>query len=748
MIDLKQQALDFLSSREDPVKLQSVMQVLGCDSSERGFVRDLLLELVREGKVVRDDNRYWVPQGKQIGLQIKREKTRSSRELVGKLSVNRKGDGFVINPRGEDWMVPARFLAGARQGDVVRVHAIEKGRGGRMIAEVSSIESFGLSVAVGIFERQGRDLVFTPFGDQRIERSQLHDFPANPEEDSVGQFLRQGPDRWKFNGFLGKMTDPGVDEAIVLAEGQITAEFDEEALAELARFEHVDFVLGDRQDFRDRLVFTVDGETARDFDDALHFHPLADGLIEVGIHIADVAHFVQPESALDLCARKRGNSVYLPHKAIPMLPELLSTELCSLKPGQPRYTLSVVCVLDPEGRVQSYRLTKGLIQSAYRLTYTLVDLMGIARDPQTREKYAEVLPAVELGLELSRLMKERRFAQGGLELDMPEVRAILDDDRVLKDVTLVHQTDANRMIEAFMCLANECVARYMSEREIAIPYRVHDVPSPERLEELGKFWLSRGFEVPGTLMTEPAQALNDMIGHLADTASGDVLQLQVLKSLKLAEYSVENRGHFGLASTHYAHFTSPIRRYADLIIHQRLTRMFTLKDPSPEDFDDSQLEGICTHISERERVAAKAENTYVLLKQLRLMLELVGETFDGVVLEVKVFGLFVRLSPWQVSGLVHVDTLTDDTYELNPESLALVGRRGRSFRVGDTLQVIVDMVDLLARRIDLSVTRMPERRLEAPRERKRELNRERDRPKPERKVKRFIGPEKKKKRRR
>ncbi len=745
MIDLKQQALDFLSSREDPVKLQSVMQVLGCDSSERGFVRELLAELVREGRVVRDDNRYWVPQGKQIGLQIKREKTRSTRELVGKLSVSRKGDGFVVNPRGEDWMVPARYLAGARQGDIVKVHSIEKGRGGRMIAEVTSIESYGISVAVGLFERIGRDLVFTAFGDHRIERSQLHDFPQDAEEDSVGQFLRQGPDKWKFAGFLGLMTDPGVDEAIVLAEGQITADFDAEALAELARYEHVDFVLGEREDFRDRLVFTVDGETARDFDDALHFRPLENGQIEVGIHIADVSHFVQPESALDLCARKRGNSVYLPHKAIPMLPELLSTELCSLKPNQPRYTLSVICLLDREGQLQSYRLTKGLIQSAYRLTYTLVDLMGISRDPQTREKYAEVLPAVELGLELSRLMKERRFAQGGLELDMPEVRAILDDDRALKEVTLVHQTDANRMIEAFMCLANECVARTMSELEIAIPYRVHDVPSPERLEELGKFWVSRGFEVPTTLMTHPAQALNEMIGHLASNPSGDVLQLQVLKSLKLAEYSVENRGHFGLASTHYAHFTSPIRRYADLIVHQRLTRMFTLTDPCPENFDDSQLVAICTHISERERVAAKAENTYMLLKQLRLMLELVGDTFEGVIMEVKPFGLFVRLSPWQVSGLVHLDTLTDDTYELNPETLALVGRRGRSFRVGDALEVVVDMVDLLARRIDLSISRMPERRAEPPRERKRE--RERERPKQGRPVKRVLEAAKKKKRR-
>lgn len=739
MIDFKQQILDYLQSREDPVKIKSIQRVLGFANSERQLARNLLSELVKEGKVVRDGVRYWVPHGKQVSLEIKRQKTRAKSQLIGRLMVNRKGDGFVANPRGTDWMVPRKMMMDARHGDIVVAHMVERGRGGRVIAEVIEIQSYGTTVLVGIFERHGADIWFTPFGDGRVERHQLHDFPENAEEDMVGRFTREGSSKWRFAGFLGNMNDPEVDEAIVLAEGQIEEDFPPEALDSIAALSEFAFDPSDREDFRDRLVFTVDGETARDFDDALHFHPCEDGQIEVGIHIADVSHFVTPESPLDMVARDRGNSVYLPHKAIPMLPERLSTDLCSLNPGVPRYTLSVICMMDAEGEVQSFRVAKGIIQSAYRLTYNLVAGMGITKDEALRTEYAEVLPAVEIALDLSRKMKDRRNKAGGLQLDMPEMRAVLDEEMALKEVVPTQQNDANRMIEAFMCLANECVARYMTELEIAIPFRIHDQPDAQKLENLSNFWSARGFEAPVDIAGNPAKALNQMIEKLRSMpAGGDILQLQVLKSLKLAEYSIENHGHFGLASTHYAHFTSPIRRYADLVVHQRITRLLRLKDPSPEHFNDDDLEATCSHISERERAASRAEQTFMALKQLRLMMNMVGDSFDGVIVEIKPFGVFVRTEPWFVTGLIHLDNLTDDYYEVNEESLALVGRRGRVFRVGDPMRVRVDMVDLLARRVNLVPEKMPDRK---PRFRF-------DKPKPKGKIKRHPGPPRKKRRRR
>jgi len=366
MIDFRQQVLDFLATREDPVKINTIMKVLGFGNSDKQYVRSLLIELTKEGKVTRDGPRFWVPMGKKVSKEIKRAKTRSKKQLVGRLSINRKGDGFVANAHGTDWMIPRRHLGDAHQGDIVVANLLERGRGGRMIAEVVEIESFGTAVAVGVFENHGADVWFHPFGDLNIERHNLLDFPKEVPEDSVGRFKRENNHQWRFVGFLGDMNDPKVDEAIVLAEGSIEEAFPRAALAQIESLADFTFDETGREDFRDRLVFTVDGETARDFDDALHFQRQEDGSLEVGIHIADVSEFVTPESDLDLCARERGNSVYLPHKAIPMLPERLSTDLCSLNPGVPRYTLSVICRMSDDGEVVDYRITSESSGSNHR----------------------------------------------------------------------------------------------------------------------------------------------------------------------------------------------------------------------------------------------------------------------------------------------------------------------------------------------------------------------------------------------
>lgn len=698
MIDFKKQLVDYLATREDPVKITSLLKRLGF---ERQYLRALLGELIKEKRVIRVGTRYWVPSGKQTSLEIKREKSKAKRQLTGKLSINRRGVGFVLNPAGNDWYIPAAGLMNAKQGDVVRAERVMQ-PGSRIVAEVVAIESFGCTVAVGIFESRDMSVSFIDFANLNIERHQLLGFPEDAVDGQVGQFERLAEGEWQFRGYLGHMTDPEVDESIVLAETQIEVDFPEQAIAYCKTIEE-DFELGDREDFREQTVFTVDGESARDFDDALHFRPLENGQIEVGIHIADVAEFVGADSHLDRQAKERANSVYLPHKAIPMLPERLSSELCSLKPGQPRYTLSMICNLDKKGNLKTFKLAKGLIESRYRLTYKEVEAIGIDRDEQVRARYAGVAESIDMGIALSRKMRARRNKAGGLQIDMSEVRAVLGEDHLLKEIHLERQTDANRMIEAFMILANESAAHYLEERGIGVTFRIHEEPDPDRLDALASFWVSRGYKLPETYTQHTGQSLNKMIKSLHDSAAGEVLQLQILKSLKLAEYSTKNRGHFGLASTHYAHFTSPIRRYADLRMHQRIGKMLGMENPRPEQFDDRELASICQHISAKERMATRAHQSFLLLKQLRRMEAEVGNTFEGVITDVKTFGFFVSLKPWQVSGLVHIDTLTDDYYHYDEQAIALKGKRkGYSWGVGDLVEVRVERVDLITRRLDLS----------------------------------------------
>ncbi len=705
MLDIKEEIVSFLSGKEDPAKIKSILGALGMPATERQYVKSLLADLVKEQRVTRQGARYWVADGKTRALAIKRGKTRSKSEIVGRLSVSSRRKGFVAAPAGEDWIVPARALGGAKHGDTVRARRRDRDRNGRVIAEIVEIVDFGVSTVLGVFERRGPESYFLPFGNFSLEAAELVGIPDDARDGAVGRFTRRADGRWAFDGLIGQLNDPAVDEAIVLAENGVVAEISEDVRNEADRIaEGHAFDLGDRRDFRDCLTFTVDGADARDFDDALHFRSLAGGSVEVGVHIADVAAFAPPDSALDRWARDQGNSVYLPHKAIPMLPTVLSNGLCSLNPNEPRYTLSLVAEVARDGRVLAYELCKGLIESRFRLTYDDVEAIGIDRDPQARHRFEAAAPAVDQALALARKLRARRVSSGGLNLDMGEIRIELDERGEMTRAVEKRQTDAHRMIEAFMCMANECVAAYINERGVGAPYRIHEPPEEAKLSALADFLRSYGYEPPADYFQNPGRALNAVIGKIADSPNRRVLQLQMLKTMKLAEYHEENRGHFGLASEFYMHFTSPIRRCADLVAHQRLTRMLADPDIGPEHFDDEGLQALCAHLSKKERAAARAEQTFVQIKLLRRMQREVGSVFEGVISEVKAFGFFVTLNDLPASGLVSVDYLADDFYQLVADQLALVGERSkRQFKVGMTVKVRVAAVDLVGRKMDLEL---------------------------------------------
>jgi ribonuclease R len=699
MLDLREEVAGFLGNQEDPTTIRGIMRAIGLPNAERQYLKALLLEMVRDGEVTKHGPAYWVPDGKPRSLAIKREKSRAKNELTGRLSVNSKGKGFIANPRGEDWIIPEYALNRAKSGDIVKARRSGT-EGSRTIGEVIEVETFGTSLVLGVFERRDWGVSFHPFGDFKIYRKALFDFPNDAEEDMVGRFARREDGTWAFDGFVGRMDDPRIDEEVVMTENGLATAFSSEVEKDVARFsKDFDFSLGDRRDFRDELVFTVDGATARDFDDALHFKRVGKQIIEVGIHIADVSEFVGHGSVLDLWAREQGNSVYLPHRAYPMLPEILSNELCSLKPGVPRYTTSVVVRIHRSGEIDGFEICKGLIQSKYRLTYDEVAAVSLDKNEEERARLAEVAGALDLGISLSRKLKERRTKQGGLGLDMSETVMTIDEEHRLSETRQVWQTDANRMIEAFMCLANECVALHLEE--FGIPFRIHDKPEEKRLQAFSLLLESFQIPVPDNLMTDTGPALNQIIRELRGKPNAKVMQTQLLKTLKLAEDNVDNHGHFGLSSTHYAHFTSPIRRYADLYIHQRLRDVLAQPDHGPEYYSSEGLPEICAHISKKERDAAKAEITFKQLKILRRLVRETGNDFKGVISDVKPYGFFVDLDDWGISGLVAVEDL-DDFFDFMPEIFALIGDRSkRVFRVGQEVWVNLARVDLIGRKLNL-----------------------------------------------
>ena len=705
MMNLKQQIVVFLEKKEDPVKLKNLLRGLGLPPSDRQYMRSILRELVREGSVIKRGAHFWVPDGKTRARDLKREKTRETKEVTGRLSVTGSGHGYVRLPNGKEWMVPESGLGDALSGDTVRLRKRGREPSGREIGEVVAVEAFGKTKLLGIFEWHGPKLKFRPFGGLDVPNRLLKNMPKEVRDGSVASWLRQDNGEWRFDSVVGHITDPEVDEVIALAENNITAAFPESVLAEVAKLdENFPFELGGRRDFRGEWVFTIDGADARDFDDAIHLKPLDDETFELGIHIADVATFVEAGSELDQWALQKGNSTYLPHKALPMLPEILSNNLCSLNPDVPRYTLSVVAVLRKDGSLKDFSLHKGLIVSRNRLTYSQVAAACIEKSPEVRTPLGPLAETLDQCMDLARKMREHRAQAGGLNLDMADVRLVLDENQLIDAVRLFHQTDANRLIEAFMVLANECVARFFLEKGIDIPFRIHEQPNPEKLEQLGTFLANAGVDVPDNLMDEPGKAINQLIEIIKDKPNAQVLQTQMLKALKMAIYSPENIGHFGLASEEYAHFTSPIRRYADLVVHRRLTALLKNPNLGPEHFDDKALSSICEQISTTERDSMRAENTFVQLKVLRLMLNELGNTFKAIVTEVKAFGLFVELEENRAQGLVHVGELGDDYYEFNPETVSLVGKRSQHvYTVGTELEVQVVRVDLIARKLDLGL---------------------------------------------
>ncbi len=507
---------------------------------------------------------------------------------------------------------------------------------------------------------------------------------------------------------LGMPGDPGLDVLLIIKHNGLPTEFPVEVEAAAGRLpdEVPPDEIGNRVDFRNTQVVTIDPVTAKDFDDALSLTETKDGNLELGVHIADVSHYVRFGDALDQEARARGTSVYLVDRVLPMLPEKLSNGLCSLNPGVDRLAMSVVATMTPKGKVLDYRIQDTVIRSTRRLTYEEVQAY-FDGDPAAHRELTGIAGLLDRLRALAQVLNAKRTKRGALDFDLPESRVELDEEGLPVDITKVVRKESNRLVEEFMLLANEIVARHLLQSKRPAIYRVHEEPPEKKLEELQEVLGKLGYQLyPDKKGKVPPGELQRVLAKAEGKPEELILNMVVLRSLARARYDTAPLGHYGLALRDYTHFTSPIRRYPDLLVHRTL-RILSGRQrmPIPDEARYREwLEETAVLASERERLAESAERDSVELKKIQFMERHVGDEFTGVITGVEVFGFFVELERYHVSGLVHVSNLGDDYYEFLEEDFALMGSNtGRRFTLGDRVTVQVLSVSKELRQIDFTL---------------------------------------------
>jgi len=681
-------------SLRGPLKPKEIARALKIPSQNYRRFKGLLRNLEQSGQLYRSKgNRYAVPGKKNL--------------TIGTLQVTRAGDAFLRpdSTSDRDVFVPSRNHESALDGDRVAVRIESRPKGRSPVGRVVKVVKRSHLTIVGTFHAN-RTFGFVKPLSRRISRDILvpQSKGANAVEGDVVvvRITQFGDRRLNATGeverVLGSIDDRGVDVMAILHDHGLSAEFPAEIEDAVREAEAKAHDPGTRADRRDLHVFTIDPSDAKDHDDALSVIQIDEGVWEVGVHIADVSHFVEEGSVLDLEAFQRGTSVYLVDQVIPMLPHRLSSGLCSLIEGEDRLALSLFLTIEEDGRVQSYRFERTWIRSAQRLDYETAQqvLSGkLSVDPKTNA-------ALEVLDRLARILRERRTDRGSLDFDLPEAHVILDEKGSPVDIRRTEQMASHRLIEDFMILANEIVAQEAVRRRLPIPFRVHEPPAEDRVSELRGFLSSIGHSIPGGKLQ--SMALQAVLARTQGGPESALVSTVIIRSMSRARYDASNIGHFGLASKAYTHFTSPIRRYSDLALHRVIVRMIVEGKPPLEQWNDKHLKAITEHTSERERRAENAERDSITMKKIEFMLSHLGDELDGTISGVTTFGFFVLLDRYFVEGLVHVNSLEDDYYQFIAGSYSLVGeQRKRRFRLGDRVTVRVARVNKEDREIDFAL---------------------------------------------
>lgn len=703
----------------EPAKPRVIARRLGMGGDDEAQVRRAIKRLVHQGRL-----RY----GPKHMVQPADPTRPRPGRVVGVFRRMEAGYGFVrpstVRPGEtvEEIFIPARRTRDAATGDVVAVELSRKRAGqppgprGKIVEVIERqthqfVGTYSESAGAAYVEVDGTLFAHPIYvGDPGTHR-------VRPGDKVVIEMLRfPSPFREGeavITEVLGPLSRPGVDTLSILREFSLPEAFPEEvveeARAEAERFDEEQFA--DRVDATKETIITIDPPDAKDFDDAISLVPLEEGRWRLGVHIADVAHFVRPKTGLDREARQRATSVYLPDRVIPMLPELISNGLASLQPGKRRLAKSVYIELTADGLPVTTDIRRSVIKSRKRLTYQQVDQVLADPDPWRRKLGVRVVELLMRMRELARVLRQRRFRHGALELCMPEVDVDLDRHGRVVGASVAPYTESHQIIEEFMLAANEAIARWLAEKEIPFLRRVHPSPTPRKLKALTEFVTELGLAV-GSL--ENRFELQKLLRHVTGRPEQHAVHYAVLRSLPRAVYSPEPAGHYALASDCYCHFTSPIRRYPDLTVHRLVDAVLDGTRPA---IDADQLVVLGEHCSEQEQRAEAAERELTRLKLLAYLSDRIGQVMEAVVTGVESYGLFVQGLELPAEGLIHISSLADDFYRFDRAGHTLAGHRsGNTFRLGDVLQVAVHRVDLERRQLDFRLVkkRRPSGRALAP----------------------------------